>query len=71
MTDYYDFSFFQWDVILEIITVEKILSFSGTSIVLNSNDQRSQNQRISGLEGFKTVILSDRKLTASKLTFHL
>ena len=71
MTDYYDFSFFQWDVILEIITVEKILSFSGTSIVLNSNDQRSQNQRISGLEGSKTVILSDRKLTASKLTFHL
>ena len=71
MTDYYDFSFFQLDVILEIITVEKILSFSGTSIVLNSNDQRSQNQRISGLEGSKTVILSDRKLTASKLTFHL
>lgn len=71
MTDYYDFSFFQWDVILEIITVEKMLSFSGTSIVLNLNDQRSQNQRISGLKGSKTMILSDRKLTASKLTFHL
>ena len=71
MTDYYDFSFFQWDVILEIISVEKMLSFSGTSIVLNLNDQRSQNQRISGLKGSKTMILSDRKLTASKLTFHL
>lgn len=45
MTDCYDYSFFQWDVILEIITVEMTLSFSGTTpFFLNSNDQRSQNQ---------------------------
>ena len=75
MTGHYNYSFFQWDVILEMITVEMMLSFSrnqGTSIFFNLTNQRGQDQRVSGLEGTKNFMhtLSDRELTASRLTFH-
>lgn len=72
----YDYSFFQWDIVLEMISVEMMLSFSGSqgnSIFLKLTDQRAQNQRISGLERTATEdfmnILSYRELTAFQADF--